>query len=223
MSLTSVAHPRRPGRPSRPPLRLFRPGWVLLLLVPGSLPLGGSAQNGPSPAPADEVTGLVGVHAGVVRVGTATIPVGTLAGRLRLTPELEIGGETATSFGRSDFRSPTGIAGSTLGLWHLGATLRWRPAGDAAGLRWAGSVVLGTGSLLLRSPRSGALGTRGNYLFVEPRVHVLARQHTRVRVSLDAGYRVAGDVEGLPGIGPGDLRGPSGSIGIELVRRPAPP
>lgn len=185
-------------------------------LLPGIV----AAQSGPGLGADGEVGATLSARTGVTWLGSRILPIGALAATLRLSERLEVGGEAV--IGLTAIRlSPTGSPDrSELTTGYGGLLLRWRPAGDAPGIRWGGSLQLGAGTARIRSPLSRAAIVTENYLLLEPRIGALLQQDRRIRFSGQAGYRITTGANGLPGIRVSELRGPSFTLGAQLVFDP---
>lgn len=193
---------------------------LLLVMVTGAGPV--LAQEAPGIGPDAEVGGTLELRTGVLRAGSGLLPVLGFGGGLRLSPEVELGAEVVLSL-RAVALGPDDSPGAgSLKLAHSGVSLRWRPAGDAPGARWGGSILFGAGTARVRSPLVATEAAHRNFLLLEPRVHVLVRQDRRVRGSVDAGYRLPFGAGTLPGVAPTELRGPTVSLSLQYVRRPWP-
>jgi len=194
--------------------------FLLLVLTTGAGPVLG--QDAPGLGPDAEVGGTLGLRTGVLRVGSGLLPVLGFGGGLRLSPQVELGAEVVFSLRAVALSSENSPGAGSLKLAHTGASLRWRPAGDAPGVRWGGSILFGAGTARVRSPLAATEIAHRNFLLLEPRVHILFRQHQRMRGSVDAGYRLSFGAGALPGILATELRGPTFSLSLQYVRRPWP-
>ena len=194
--------------------------FLLLMLAAGTRPV--LAQDAPGIGPDAKVGGTLGLQTGVLRVGSGLLPVLGFGGSLRLSPQVELGAEVVLSLGSVALAPEPPQGSGSLKLAHSGASLRWRPAGDAPGARWGGSILFGAGTARVRSPLVVTEVAHSNFLLLEPRVHILIRQDRRFRGSVDAGYRLSLGASTLPGIPPAELRGPMVSLSLQFVRRPWP-
>jgi len=180
------------------------------------------AQGPPGIGPDADVTGALAIRTGMVRVGSGLLPELGFGGSLRLSPHVELGAEVVFSLRAVAIPSHNSAAPGSLQLSHTGATLRWRPAGDAPGVRWGGSILFGAGTARVRSPPSPPEVDHKNFLLLEPRVHILFLQDRRIRGSVDGGYRLSFGATTLPGIPATELRGPTASVSLQYVPRPWP-
>lgn len=193
-------------------------GPLLVLLLTG--PAAVSAQVEPSLGEEGEVGAAVSLRAGVTWVSRRSLPILGLGGTLRLSPSVELGGEAVLGLGAVELPPEASPEGFEMENSYGGAVLRWRPAGDAAGLRWGWGMLLGAGSARIRSRRTEGPLVSENYFLVEPRVDLLARQDRALRFMAEVGYRIPLDADPLPGIQPSELRGPSVSVAVQYVRDP---
>lgn len=177
-------------------------------------------QEGPGLGGDSEVGFAVSARLGVSWLGTRGLPIAGIAGTLRFSPTLEVGGEGVIGLAAIRISPKTAPVRSELTSGYGGILIRWRPAGDVSGARWGGSMLLGAGTARIRSPLQEGFIVTENYLLVEPRVELLARQDRTLRFSATAGYRITWGAEPLPGIGVRELRGFTLSAAIQLVRDP---
>jgi hypothetical protein len=193
---------------------------VVLLLFILHAPVCLGAQTLPGLGADAEVGAAIEVRAGATWVGQHTIPTLALGGLLRLSPHVEVGAEALISLRRARLHRDGSPGSEELAIGQAGAVLRWRPAGDLGGFRWAGSIALGAGNARIQSSMVNETLTSENFIVFEPRVHLLARQDSQVRLSLDGGYRMTAGAAPLPGLPATALRGPTLSATIQVVRDP---
>jgi len=198
---------------------LRRISWILMLLA--LRPPGLQAQaSSPGTGNDAEVGAALSARSGVTWIGSQGVPILALAGVVRLSQHLELGGEGVLLV-RSVRVSPEGSPdASELRSGYGGLILRWKPAGNLPGARWGGSLLLGSGTARVRSRLVEADLASQNFLFLEPSVHLLLRQDRTVRLSADAGYRITFGADSLPGLGPGEFRAPMLSLTVQVVRDP---
>jgi hypothetical protein len=189
---------------------------VLLAAWPGTA----EGQSGPGLGVDNEVGFAVSARLGVDWLGERPLPVAGLAGTLRLSRTLEVGGEGIIGLRAIRISPETAPVRSELTSGYGGILIRWRPAGDVPRVRWGGGLLLGAGTVRIRSPLTEGFIATENYLLLEPRVELLVRQDRTVRFSAAAGYRITSGGEALPGIGVTALRGFSLSAAVQLVRDP---
>ena len=160
------------------------------------------------------------VRSGVSWLSNEPLPIAALAGTLRLSTAFEVGGEGI--FGLRRVRlTPEGPAnGSEIGTGYGGILLRWRPAGDAPGIRWAGGLLLGAGTARIRSPLAGTPVITENYFVLEPRIQLGVAQDRRLRFHGEAAYRIALTADPPTGIGTAELRGATLSLAVQYVHDP---
>lgn len=77
-------------------------------------------------------------------------------------------------------------------------------------------VLLGAGSAKIRLPVVGTEIAADNFAVIEPEVVLLRGLAGPLRVGAGVGYRLVFGVEDLPGLGAGDLRGPSARIFLHI-------
>jgi hypothetical protein len=181
---------------------------------------GVAGQEAPSLGSEGEVGAAASLGLAMTWLGGRPLPMYAVAGTLRLTPTLELGGE-----GVSGLR-PVRLSGggpddaSELTFGYGGVLIRWRPAGDLPGVRVGGSLLAGAGTARVRSIPPGGTSVSENHFVLEPRVNASLRPHDRFRVFAAAGYRVTFGAGALPGVGVSDLRGPTVILGAQLVVGP---
>ena len=193
-------------------------GAVLVLLLAG--PGYAAGQTQPALGEDGEVGAAISVRSGVTWLSNQPLPIAAVTGTLRFSTRLEIGGEGVIGLGAIRL-SPEGSPDrSELETGYGGVLVRWRPAGDVPGLRWAGGLLIGAGSAQIQSPLADATIVSENYFLIEPRFSLLVRQDHRLRFSAEGGYRMALGVDPLPGIRVTELRGPTLSLAAQYVRDP---
>jgi len=193
---------------------------VVLLLILLAAPACLAGQMLPGLGADAEVGAAIEARAGATRVGQHTIPTLALGGLLRLSPHVEVGAEALISLRRARLHRDGSPGSEELAIGQAGAVLRWRPAGDLGGIRWAGSIALGAGNARIQSSMVSETITSKNFIVFEPRAHLLVRQDSSVRLSLDGGYRMTVGAAPLPGLSATALRGPSISATVQVVRDP---
>jgi hypothetical protein len=160
------------------------------------------------------------VRAGVTWLGGHALPIASLAGTLRLSSRVELGGQGVFTIRPVRISPPDSPDRPELSTGYGGLLVRWKPAGSAPGLRWGGSLHVGAGTARIRSPLADAELASENFFFFEPAIHVLFRQDHTVRGSLDAGYRVTLGARAVPWLPGSKFRGPSVGVGLQIVRDP---
>jgi hypothetical protein len=181
--------------------------------------VGVAGQEGPSLGSEGEVGAAASFGLALTWIGSRPLPMYSVAAILRLTPTIELGGE-----GLSGLRAvnlgvgPDGESELTFG--YGGVVLRWRPAGDLPGIRIGGSLLAGAGAARVRSVPPGGTSASENHFVLEPRVEASIRPRDRFRAFAAVGYRIAFGAEALPGVGVTDYRGPTFSMGAQLVVGP---
>jgi len=193
---------------------------VVLLLLILQAPAFVAAQALPGLGADAEVGSALEARPGVTWVGRHAIPTLALGGLLRLSHHVEVGAEALISLRPARLHRDGSPGSEELAIGQAGAVLRWRPAGDLGGIRWAGSIALGAGNARIQSSMVNETITSENFIVFEPRAHVLARQDSSVRLSLDGGYRMTVGAAPLPGLSTTALRGPSLSATVQVVRDP---
>ena len=125
---------------------------VLLLAGPGYA----AGQTQPALGEDGEVGAAISVRSGVTWLSNQPLPIAAVTGTLRFSTRLEIGGEGIIGLGAIRL-SPEGSPDrSELETGYGGVLVRWRPAGDVPGLRWAGGLLIGAGSARIQSPLADA-------------------------------------------------------------------
>jgi len=196
----------------------FSPCLLALGLLGSAFGIAG--QETPSLGSEGEVGAAASLGLAMTWLGGRPLPMYAVAGTLRLTPTVELGGEGVS--GLRSVRLAGGLAGdpAELTFGYGGVLLRWRPAGDLPGVRIGGSLLAGAGTARVRSVPPGDTSASENHFVLEPRVNASIRAHDRLRVFSAAGYRIAFGAGALPGVGVSDLRGPTVILGAQLVVGP---
>ncbi len=206
-------------------MRLFRlsaPTIILLglwlALWPGVL----AAQTGPGLGSEARVGAALSVRTGATWVDGEATPLGALGGTLRLSSQMELGGEAVATLRPTRLESEERPEVSEISLGYAGLLLRWTAEEGASSLpfRWRTSLHLGAGRARVSSPVVDAEVTSENFFFTEPGIQLLFRQDRSVRLSLEAAYRLSTETERLPELGPEGTRGPSLSLALQLVHDP---
>lgn len=196
---------------------------AVLMILPAILarwPTCAEGQSGPGLGEENEVGFAVAARFGVSWFGSRALPVAAVAGTLRFSPALEVGGEGVIGLSAIRLSPEDSPVRSELTSGYGGILIRWRPSGDVPGVHWGGGILLGAGTARIRSPLAEGFIATENYLLLEPRVELLVRQDHALRFSAAAGYRITSGTEALPGIGATELRGFTLSAAIQLVRDP---
>ncbi len=189
---------------------------AVLLLVLGPA----AAQTQPAVGEDGEVGATLSIRSGVTWLSNRSLPIVALAGTLRFSTTLEVGGEGVLGLGAIRL-SPEGSPDeSELATGYGGMLVRWRPAGDIAGLHWGGSLLVGAGATSIQSPLASATIVSENHFLIEPRFSLLVRQDHPVRFSAQGAYRIVLGADPLPGIQVTELRGPTVSLAAQYVRDP---
>jgi hypothetical protein len=178
------------------------------------------APSGPSLGSEGEVGAAASLGLWMTWLGGRPLPMYSVAGSLRLTPTVELGGEGVVGFRAVPLAG--GILGeeSELTFGYGGILLRWQPAGDLPGVRIGGSLLAGAGTARVRLVPAGGTEASENHFILEPRVVASIRQRDRFRVFAAAGYRIAFGAGTLPGVPLSDLRGPTLGVGGQVVVGP---
>ena len=193
-------------------------GAVLLVLA--ATPIASAGQSEPGLGEAERVGAALTIRAGGSWMSNEPLPVAALAGTLRLSPTFELGGEGVISLQTAKLTPGESPNRSEIGTGYGGVLLRWRPAGDVPGIRWAGGLLLGAGAARIRSPLSGSPVITENYFLIEPRIQLGAAQDRSIRFHGEAGYRIALTADPPAGIRATELRGATVSLAIQYVRDP---
>jgi len=196
--------------------------WGLLILAAGQMLFhsDAGAQEYPSLGQDGQVGAAISLRSGVAWLSRRPLPILAVAGTLRLSKTVELGGEGVIGLGAVRL-SPGDPAGrSELETSYGGALVRWRPAGDAPGLRWGWGLLLGAGSARVQSPLTEGPALSENYFLIDPRFDLLVRQDRSLRFFGEAGYRIAFGADPLPGIRIAELRGPTLSFAVQYVLDP---
>ncbi len=191
-----------------------------ILLVLAVFPVVSAAQSEPGLGGEERVGAALTIRAGVSWLSSEPLPVAALAGTLRLSTTFELGGEGIIGLRRVRLTPGQSPNRSEIGTGYGGILLRWRPAGDVPGIRWAGGLLLGAGAARIRSPLSGAPVITENYLLIEPRVQLGVAQDRPIRFHGEAAYRIALTADPPAGIGATELRGATLSLAVQYVRDP---
>ncbi len=189
---------------------------LLMLLGPGYA----DAQTEPALGSDSRVGAAFSARSGVTWLSGRPLPTAAIAGTLRLSSTVELGGEGVFGLGAIRLSPEVSPDRSELRTGYGGVVLRWRPAGDVPGVRWGGGLLVGAGAARIQSPLADAEIFTENYFLVEPRVGLLLRQDRSVRPHAEAAYRIVLGADPLPGIRVTELRGPSLSVGVQYVRDP---
>lgn len=198
------------------PVALLLTSLLLLAVRPASV----EAQAGPALGEEGEVGFAISARVGVDWLGSRALPVLGIAGTLRFSQTLEVGGEGVIGLGAIRLSPESSPDRSELTSGYGGVLIRWRPAGDVPGVHWGGGVLLGAGTARIRSPLTEGFIVTENYLVLEPRVELLVRQDRTLRFSAASGYRITSGADALPGIGVAELRGFTLTAAIQFVRDP---
>jgi len=214
---TLISRPaeRRPSAPSVAALR-----HVILSLALMPFPWTAAAQVAPSLGQDRQVGAAISVRSGVAWLSRRPLPILAVSGTLRLSTTVEVGGEGVIGLGAVRLSSKDPADRSELETSYGGALVRWRPAGDALGVRWGWGLLLGAGSARIQSPLAEGPVLSENYFLIDPRFDLLVRQDRSLRFFAEAGYRIAFGADPLPGIRIAELRGPTLSLAAQYVRDP---
>ena len=189
---------------------------AFLFLGPGTA----AGQTQPALGQDGEVGAALSVRTGVTWLSNRPLPIVAVAGTLRLSTTFELGGEGVVGVGAVRLSPADSPDRSKMETGYGGILVRWRPAGDAPGLRWAGGLLLGAGRAQIESPLTSAPVVSENYFLIEPRFDLLLSQDRPLRVYAETGYRIALGADPLPGIRVTELRGPTLSLAAQYVLDP---
>ncbi len=191
---------------------------VLLLLA--ASPVESAAQDEPALGEEERIGAALAIRAGVSWLSNEPVPMAALAGTLRLSTTFELGGEGVISLQKARLTPGESPNRSEIGTGYGGVLLRWRPAGDVPGIRWAGALLVGAGAARIRSALSGSPVITENYLLLEPRIQLGVAQDQSIRFHGEAGYRIALTADPPAGIRATELRGATVSLAVQYVRDP---
>lgn len=214
----------RPRRRSRAPvhtsihsLRLHRYALLLAILAwtAGSPEPGWSQESGGLPA---EISGGLEV---TTLAGSGTVLAGGEVG-VRITPSITLGGAGYALLRR--VRIQEGAGGPTaLGFGYGGAYGEYRhpmPGEEPGGRTVSARLLVGAANTDLVRMGSGAdLGTE-NVLVVHPSVGAELPVRGWLEAGVRAGYRWSTELDRLPGVGTGAVRGVTATIALRFIHGP---
>lgn len=198
---------------------LFRAAVLLGLFL--SLPTAHVlAQESPGLGSDGSVGAIVSVRPTASQVADHFMPLLGLGFALRLTPNVEIGGDGFFSL-RSVRVSPDNSPDrSELALGYGGVFLRYGPGSESGNRGWNAGILAGTGTARIESALVDAELDADNFFVIEPSLEYRLPLTPRIGVAAGLSYRLTGGADPLPGVEASAIQGPSLSVAIQFIRDP---